>query len=90
MSGHKQICACGHDVDTHYRDPRTKQRLACTGLYCDCRHYTTHMQRDTPVLPRINWAQPASRNKPHADPDCQCPHCTDWYLDRLRYSDVPF
>lgn len=40
-----ELCHCGHDVDTHYRDPTTRARYGCTGIRCDCSLY---LNRDTP------------------------------------------
>lgn len=85
MSIYKQDCsACGHDIDTHYRDPRIGERWACTGAYCDCRGYTREIRRDTPVLPAINFGEAKTKpppGKPHVQ--CTCAKCLEWEWDQI-------
>lgn len=78
---HKTVCACGHDLVTHYRDPVTNKRLSCCGMYCQCTHYHSDKERPTPVLPAAN-GRPDLR--PHEDPHCGCDACSDWEDQRYE------
>ena len=72
----KDNCKCGHHHDTHYEGV-----YACTGMYCECKHFRKETDPDDrrrvdekcPDTPRNFGA-----SKPHADTTCTCPACDAW------------
>lgn len=50
-SPYKTTCACGHDIDTHFRDPATGAREACLGSRCDCTVYRDALAPPPPPTP---------------------------------------
>lgn len=51
MSGYLEICKCGHDISTHFRDPNTHRIHGCLGMRCDCPVYKDHLKPE-PVIPK--------------------------------------
>jgi hypothetical protein len=82
----KQICACAHDIDTHYKDPHSGRREACLGYRCDCRCYRDVHERDTPLLPPNNYDESKTfygGGRPHID--CNCLSCLEWDYERMKH-----
>lgn len=76
MNGLKEICVCGHDVETHFKDPRTGVRGRCLGMHCDeCYRYRDALSayRDTPVMVRFETPL-----LPHP-PWCLCSDCCEGF-----------
>lgn len=81
----KRECACGHDINSHYRDPQTGERCACTGLRCDCRRYYEGKELKTPLLPPNNFDESLTHSgggKPHLN--CQCHKCWEWEYEQAK------
>jgi hypothetical protein len=81
----KRECACGHDLDTHYKDPVDGKRYACTGLHCDCARYDEGRETKTTLLPPNNFDESltaAGGGRPHIS--CGCSRCVEWQYDQMR------
>ena len=84
MSILKELCSCGHEKVTHYRDPVTGERWACTGTFCDCRLYRNDKERDTPLLPPSNYDERSTAvggGRPHIE--CRCTACCQWDYEQV-------
>lgn len=66
-SPYKTVCICGHDIDTHYRDPATGHREACLGSRCECKQYVDHLA--PPQSPEALLPTPVVPAAPPRDPD---------------------
>ena len=81
----KRTCVCGHDIDTHYKDPQTGARCACTGLRCDCELYDEGTDRARRVLPANNYDEKKTAyggGRPHLN--CKCEKCIEWEFEEMR------
>lgn len=80
----KQECACGHDIDTHYKDPVDGKRYACLGSRCDCARYDEGKKAKKNVLPANNHDErktAAGGGRPHVS--CTCFACLKWEYDKM-------
>jgi len=87
----KQICDCGHDIDTHFRDLNTGKREACLGYRCDCARYHEGKKDKTPSLPSNNFDESktaAGGGRPHIS--CACRACLEWEYDQMRRVSSPW
>lgn len=87
----KRECDCGHDIDTHYKDPVDGKRYACTGLRCDCARYYEGRDTRTPILPSNNFDESktaAGGGRPHIS--CSCSACLKWEYEKMRRTLSPW
>jgi hypothetical protein len=63
---YREVCHCGCDKLSHYRDPSSGKRFSCLNARCECKRYVD--QRDPPPPPerKRRWGHPAT---------CQCFDC---------------
>jgi hypothetical protein len=68
--GYTEICHCGHDRATHYRDLTVLPHVtaACLARGCDCPAYLNEREPRPAVLRRKNTAPPADRQERTTDP----------------------
>lgn len=80
-----RLCACGHDIDTHFKDLSTGQPGACLGMRCDCKQYYEGDKSKKPVLPANNYDESKTASwggRPHLS--CQCQQCVEWEFEQMR------
>lgn len=84
----REVCHCGCDKTTHFKDLITGERGRCTGVHCnDCFAYVNEHEELAPRTPLADAitqvlgklrARPNAHRRPHVDTDCRCVACREW------------
>lgn len=66
---YRTACTCGHDRDTHYKDPSTSVRHSCLARGCECLAYRDELfPAPLKPAPRPAINPPAPKKEPPTYP----------------------
>lgn len=61
---YREVCKCGHDKATHFRDLNTGARASCLASMCDCKRYRDPGTPDTVPPPKARTPKTISTLPP--------------------------